>query len=1295
MNHGSSFLGVRRQLCIVAVLAALLPSDLHAADASEILAATGIRGGFVVHVGCGDGQLTVALRASSGFQVHGLDRGVANVAKARARVRELGTYGEVSIDRLVGTRLPYIDGLANLVVCEDLAAAGISLDEIRRVLVPGGVAYTRSSRDSDEWILTRKPRPDAIDEWTHFLHDASGNAVAHDSVVGPPRRLQWIGSPRWSRHHDRMASMSALVASDGRLFYIMDEGSRVSIQLPPHWALIARDAFNGTILWKRDVPTWHNHLWPLKSGPTQLARRLIALEGEVYVTLGFRAPLTALDAVTGETIRTYEGSQATEEVIATGGRLFALVNDGEPELAAFEAVHNVGDQQRVANEFLWNEQPRRIAAFGPESGKLLWQRDTRVAPLTLCADEERVVYHDGEKVVALAPSSGDVLWTSERLGRRRNVTMNFGPRVVLHDKVVLFAGGDRKMAALSIDDGRVLWSAPHAKSAYASPEDLLVVGGLVWSAPTTSTKDSGVFTGHNLLTGAIEKQFPPDVDTYWFHHRCYMAKATDRFLLPSRTGIEFVDPEKETWQIHHWARGGCLYGIMPCNGLVYAPPHDCACYPEAKLFGFNALAPATTSRAPAGDDEQRLERGPATEIAVGTEEDDDWPTYRHDMLRSGSTAKKLPATLAPSWQVDIGGRISSPVIAAGRLYVAEIDAHALHALDAVTGAAVWTRTVGGRIDSPPTVWQGRVLFGSADGSVYCLRATDGELVWRFRAAPRDLRLMAFEQLESVWPVHGSVLVQEGSVFFAAGRSNFLDGGLRFFRLDAKTGALQSETTIDHRDPETGEDVQNKLQILNMTAGLPDVLSGDGRWVYMRSQQYDRDGRRPQIGPHSGQPAEQGSVQAGEGGHLFAPMGFLDGSWFHRSYWVYGRSFAGGHAGYYQAGKYAPSGRILVFDDDDVWGFGRKPQYYRWTTTLEHQLFSTSKKPPELATGSSRRRAAPTSASVVSFENTKSIDPTGKPIVVEAWAKPSKPNGVVLAHGGPAHGYSLFLKKSQPCFAVRISDSLHVVRAKRRTGGDWVHLVGMLTADGKLKIFVDGELAGTAKAPGLVAAKPAQSLEIGADLGSGVSDAYKSPATFTGAIDEVRVYHGALSDDEIRQRVTSLGRAPAKDATLVLSCSFDAVDGKDTSGHGNHGTAVNVGTTKGRFGNALTFKARASRGGGSFVEHHWTSDVPLLVRAMVLAGDTLVIAGPPDPFDEEKSFQRIVARDETISAELLAHEAAVDGRKGAILQVVTAADGQRVAQYRLPAPPVWDGMAAANGRLYLSTTDGRVRCWAER
>ena len=126
------------------------------------------------------------------------------------------------------------------------------------------------------------------------------------------------------------------------------------------------------------------------------------------------------------------------------------------------------------------------------------------------------------------------------------------------------------------------------------------------------------------------------------------------------------------------------------------------------------------------------------------------------------------------------------------------------------------------------MYQGNVLFGSADGWVYSLRASDGVLAWRFRAAPMDQRLMAFGQLESVWPVHGSVLIQDDVLYCVAGRSMFLDSGLRLWRLDPGTGRVLSETVMDDRDPATGKTIQTYVSWLNMPTALPDVLSSDGR-----------------------------------------------------------------------------------------------------------------------------------------------------------------------------------------------------------------------------------------------------------------------------------------------------------------------------------------------------------------------------------------------------------------------------------------------------------------------------------
>lgn len=1272
--------------------------------AADILDATGVQGGLILHLGCGDGRLTAALRVADSFQIQGLDRDAAAVEKARQTVKSQGLYGEVSIDQLSGNRLPYIDNLINLVVAENLD--GIALDEVTRVLVPDGAAYIRQGKT---WQKTVKPRPKNIDEWTHYLHDAGGNAVAHDDVVGPPKHLQWLGSPRWSRHHDRMASMSALVSAKGRIFYIMDEGSRISIQTPPKWMLIARDAFNGTILWQQSIENWQNHLWPLKSGPTQLARRLVSIGDRVYVTLGIDVPISALDAATGVASHTFAESEGTEEFVALGGVLVAMVNKGKSELADYAPKFSVvGDQALVNKDYAWNGEPRQVMAFDLKSGKQLWKLESKVSPLTLAADADSVLFHDGEQVVCLDQKTGKLRWKSSQAERRSKFTINFGARLLLHGDIVLFAGGDRMMRAYSKETGKELWNAPHAQSGYQSPEDLLVAGGLVWNAPTTRTQDTGVYTGRDPKTGVTKVEFPPDVNTYWFHHRCYIAKATDNFIIPSRTGIEFVDLKKKDWNINHWVRGGCLYGVMPCNGLVYAPPHDCACYPEAKLYGLNALAPTSpTRKIPAGVGPDRLTRGAAFAKITATASANaaaDWPTYRYNNSRGGATTSPVSANLQPAWETKLGGKLSSVVIADGRLFVAQVDQHTLHALDSKSGERLWSFTTGGRVDSPPTIVKGRVVFGSADGSVYCLRATDGALAWRFRAAPYDLRLAAFEQIESVWPVHGSVLIENEAVCFVAGRSNFLDGGLRFIRLQADTGELLSETIIDDRHPETGADIQESLQVLQMPVGLPDVLSSDGKSIYMRSQQFDLAGKRLGLGPFSGQAPIHGSVQKGETAHLFAPMGFLDDTWFHRSYWVYGRNFAGGHNGYYQAGKYTPSGRILVADESNVYGFGRKPQYLRWTTTMEHQLFSASKKAADQAleeAAPDAQRAArrgETNTHMIRFEKKPSLNPTNTPLAVMAWVNAEQPSGVILARGGPAVGYALSLAQGKPKWFVRTATGkVTSVTGPASIVGGWVHLAAVLTKDKQLELHINGRLVASEKSPEFIPSDPAQSLELGGDDGGSVGD-YPSPSRFLGTMDELRLFQGELTAEEIAALASpdaSSRNVSPKSARLALFCSFDDGTASDQSPNGNDGKLDGNHATDGKIGGAIRFQGGGTAGGpDTFVKHHWTKDLPLMVRAMAKAGDVLFIAGPADLIDEEETFQKLAARDPYVHVQLAQQNDAFEGKLGGRLQAVSAIDGKTLFEFHLNSLPIWDSMAAANGKLYLSTAAGAVHCFGE-
>ncbi|MEA3366491.1 MAG: PQQ-binding-like beta-propeller repeat protein [Planctomycetota bacterium] len=1283
-------------------------------QAEAILEATGVRGGVVVHLGCGDGRLTAALHAGDAYLVHGLAADAADVDRARAHVRAKGLYGPVSVDRLAGPRLPYVDNFVNLVVAGD--PAGVPTREILRVLAPGGVAY---AREGDGWKKTVKPRPKAIDDWTHYLHDPSNNAVARDTVVGPPRRMQWCGSPRYGRHHDRLSSVSAVVAAGGRVFTIFDEAPRLSILTPPEWKLIARDAFNGTVLWKRDIEKWHTHLWPLKSGPAVLPRRLVAEGDTVYATLAIDGPLTALDAATGRTVRTYEGTGATEEVLLDDDTLLLVVN----RHPADQWPTGYAGAGGAYNKDWWNQKPRHLLAVDADTGTTRWEHESAILPVTLAASGGRVFFHDGESVVCLDRERGKERWRSKPVARSSILRAFFAPILLVHEGVVLFAGGEKAghqtgswyrdadtMTALDAETGKVLWTAPHPPSGYRSAEDLFVLGDTVWAGETTSGRAEGLFTGRNLRTGKVESEFTPDVDTYWFHHRCYRGKATVNYLLTSRTGIEFIDPAKQHWDINHWVRGACLYGVMPANGLVYAPQHPCACYLESKLSGFNALAPAGDGpRVPEDlEKEDRLQRGPAygAGISSGTSEisnprfeisDADWPTYRHDAARSGTTPAAVPAPVKETWTAAIGGRLSSPVVAGGRVLVAEIDAHTVHALDADTGQHVWRYTAGGRVDSPPTIHGGRVLFGSTDGYVYCLRASDGVLAWRFRAAPMDQRCMHFEQLESVWPARGSVLVRESGeggtgaeAWCVAGRTMFLDGGMRLYRLDVATGRVLSETVLDTRVPHSDKRLQDFVSWLNMPTAMPDILSSVDDLIYMRSQAFKADGTRlplakmPMSGnvDHGAPPATQDPDRA----HLFSPSGFLDDSYWHRTYWLYGSTWVSGWCGYFLAGKTAPAGKILVFDDARVYGYGRLPKYYRWTTPLEHHLFATPKSSPIKG---GEDKAEP--ASVVRVGKSASLNPKGAPLTVEAWVKAETGDGVVLARGGGAHGFVLYLAGGRPHFALRAGAEPFDAAGGDKVTGRWVHLAGVLTAEKTLRLYVDGKPAGSAKAGTLVIQDPQEAMEIGADENTLVGP-YPDACPFAGLIDEVRIWRRALGADEIAAHASDPGKVAGAADDLAAAWSFDDGKARDVSGNGNHGKAVGVRAAAGKVGKALRFAGRSDPSAVAGPVGQWTRLVPLLPRAMVLAGRTLFIAGPPDLVDEQRAQSRLA--DATMQKQLADQNAALRGKKGGLLWSVSADGGQTLAERRLAAPPVFDGMAAARGRLYLATTDGKVLCFSK-
>lgn len=922
--------------CVVATV--LLSGSLLRAHmpAGSLVEQAGVKGGLIVHLGCGDGQLTAALRINDRYLVHGLDVDARQVRAAREHFRSLGLLGEVTASVFDGEHLPLVDNVVQLCIVDK--RGDVPLSEVKRVLAPGGVVLV----DGKPW---EKAWPEEIDEWTHYLHGPDNNAVAHDKVVGPPRHMKWLAAPQWTRNHHKLNSISSAVTAAGRLFYIVDQSTAANMRVPGKWTIVARDAFSGVELWTKSLENWAWHDTRFRSGPPQVTRLLVASEDRVYAPLGLNMPISMLNAVTGETLKTFARTTGAEEIVLVDDLL--LVLKGAPV-----AAHTRGHPRFAQRSTSPNQ--KSIVAVNTATGDTMWEwSDSEATPMpeTLASDGRGVYIQIGEAVTRLDLESGREDWTYGERGAKKSLT-GFGKyTLVVVDGVVLgkLAG---QLVALSAEDGTKLWQC-RAGGGFHSPLDVFVIDGLVWQGLHVSDSVSpppvdDFDKGRDLHTGEIktENSVMVDLQTAGHHHRCYREKATQRYILSGKRGIEMMDLGGDNHSRNNWVRGTCQYGILPANGLIYAPPHSCGCYMESKLRGFWALAskmPVVSSRARTLPAAKRLLKGPAfgeVDVAEPVPESD-WPQYRHDPCRRGIAETTVPTSLTRNWTASFGGKLSQPVVANGTVLLACVDEGAVYALSENTGEVLWHYVTGGRVDSPPTVYQGTVLFGSADGHVYCLRLNDGELIWQCMAARADLRTVAFDQLESLWPVRGSVLVLNDIAYFAAGRSSWLDGGIILYGLDPATGEIIRQTDLrsTHPDIEDGKEQarpeQTKRLDQNMTdyktffapdhsdafsmAGgiVSDVLVSDGKNVFMHHATFS-----PEL-----------KMQKRMRRHLFSTSCLLDGTENHRSHWVLGTgdfsrvpvaySWIVNAHGRRGGSKIAvPAGLMMVYNDHAVWGVRR-------------------------------------------------------------------------------------------------------------------------------------------------------------------------------------------------------------------------------------------------------------------------------------------------------------------------------------------------------------------------------------
>ncbi|MBI1372739.1 MAG: PQQ-binding-like beta-propeller repeat protein [Phycisphaera sp.] len=837
--------GTRRVMTAAACLIVLIAGALRAKDTPEasgadgaaqvrFVQALGVHGGLCVQVGAADTGLASALAADGRYLVHVLDTDAKAVDAAQQRAAKL--YGTISIERRDDVKhLPYTERLVNVLIIRGGQAGRIDWDEASRVLCPNGLVLAdagevdaarltamgltdikqASDASGGKWISGRKPWPKEMDTWSHPGHGANGNTVSNDTIVGPPRRIRWVAGP-WQE-------VSSMISEAGRNYY---------------GGVLVRDAFNGLRLWQKGLtPT------PARGGfgyrVTADSVPPVADGGLLFVY--DEGELRAMDGATGEVAHAFKEAGKPKQVVAEAGVMIAV---GDDAVSAFDVasgqrkwryeaiaprnlVYHAGRVGLITGDPRRGQKPAAVA-LDAETGKPLWKRDGDewIAGVNRC-----VAYHD---VIAYEVSTLN----------------NDGPGNALH---LLSA-----LTGEPVLDHPYLPAQSHMRQARAMfvGEDMWVLhGGRGEGKTSEPTQVSAI----NFHTGVTSQTYPAGLA------HCFPPVATPRFILSGEMNLtDIANGQTDANQITKAACGRDA-GWIPANGLLYVAPKHCVCWPM--LRGYAALAaerpngnPATK---PIGEIDFAIERGDAKapEASEAKPADTDWPIYRGDANRSGATAAAGPAKLDTLWSVALGqsvvseplaldwaedpfakGPVTPAVVSNGLAVVARPDAHEVVAMDAATGKVRWRFRADGRVDTAPTLHNGLCLFGSKAGWVYCLRADNGAMVWRRSAAPLDERIVAYGQVESPWPVPGSVLVIDDTAYYASGRQPLADGGIFVFAVDPRSGELKWSQRLNSV-PQKGFYNSSGLEFDNF-----DLLFKEGDGVSMSRWSFDRGNGEMSVQP---------------------------------------------------------------------------------------------------------------------------------------------------------------------------------------------------------------------------------------------------------------------------------------------------------------------------------------------------------------------------------------------------------------------------------------------------------------
>ncbi|UCG59727.1 MAG: PQQ-binding-like beta-propeller repeat protein [Phycisphaerales bacterium] len=397
----------------------LYPNDelrtTYGEAAERILADSGVKKGYCLVLDCGVGRLACELAKRTELKIVGLEKDPATLQTARDNLEAAGLLGARAVVEPWDIEdLP--DYFANLIVSDGLMMTGqtaATREEGYRLLRPYGGVACLGFPEGDEitWRkFVREPLKGA-GNWTQQYCDPQNTACSGDELVNGPLGILWFGEPGPRGMVERHACAQSPVSMDGRLFI---EGEDL---------IMAVDAYNGTLLWKREIPGAVRVKIKADSG------NLAVTKDGLYVAAYDKC--YRLDPSTGRTMRTYTMPRSP---------------DGSPRRWGYISV--------VGN-ILYGSTAK---AMDEEYGDVLrrYLKDGRWRDIDDIPQEDRKGY---EQYKNLYPDPVDVRRAAERSGTMYRYMTSFGAggEFTQRNAVTKNLMTSDKIFATDTETGELLW----------------------------------------------------------------------------------------------------------------------------------------------------------------------------------------------------------------------------------------------------------------------------------------------------------------------------------------------------------------------------------------------------------------------------------------------------------------------------------------------------------------------------------------------------------------------------------------------------------------------------------------------------------------------------------------------------------------------------------------------------------------------------------------------------------------------------------------------------------------------